>query len=868
MPRPRRSNLSRQSRDARRIRNTANERTEEEQEIAREQRRDSMARLRASQSREQSEAARETARLAMQNRRANNRRQQIDNLRRRTRYLSSADLNRAAFQYDCSNDYSLHPSVCIGQMDQDEESDSARKHQKLLDAISSLDGKKRRRLAERTEASVQVSEFGISSEGAGEKISLSDLIDPIKKTTSLSNVKKQLNKLKDTKSVELPLTNEETQKIQRAISYKHAAAEVAKWDHIVKQNRRAEQLIFPLTDEPLKPTPIEDQAAGWKPYTPLEMEIFNVLHKNKQPITDPLLTPLEEASLKAMSLEEAKLRRAELQKARALQSYYEAKARRERKIKSKKYHKLLKKGKRREAVKEFEELRRTNPEAALEELEKLEKTRMQERMSLKHQNSGKWAKSKAIMAKYDEEARKAMQEQLQRNKDLTKKILVLSESEEEEEEEIVPDFVNDAQVTSEGPNPWMMGKLRSDAKDSGSQEEEEKTQAGTESNIKEEDQDDEEEEEPESEEEELLREFEDKRRLRKQQGEQESHNDEPSDKPEPSTGLAQEAEERQVSQFNALFQKLVEQNRTEEEQNKHSSAAELEEPLEGDSEEELEKAEEGPLLMESMERRQTLESMEALSQEEEVEDLPTQLDQPRKKKPGKQTVQPPDNKQAKKSNLIDHNDVLPVKAQKVRTPLLPTTVEEEEEEAEDEETAQKMIIQEAFAGDDVIKDFLKEKRKAEVAGKPEDINLVLPGWGEWGGTNLKVTQKRRRFIIKAPPAPPRKDQRLPNVIITEKRNVMAAAHQVNELPFPFNNRQLFESSIRAPVGKTWNTERAVHKLTSPRVITKQGHIIQPITGDVFQKHDKTAKTDPQPAKPKQKPDQRGHRKRKSRAALA
>ncbi|XP_055904231.1 uncharacterized protein LOC129940030 [Eupeodes corollae] len=80
MPRPRRSNLSRQSRNARRIQNTANERTEEEQEIAREQRRDSMTRLRASQSREQSEAARETARLAMQNRRANNRRQQIDNL--------------------------------------------------------------------------------------------------------------------------------------------------------------------------------------------------------------------------------------------------------------------------------------------------------------------------------------------------------------------------------------------------------------------------------------------------------------------------------------------------------------------------------------------------------------------------------------------------------------------------------------------------------------------------------------------------------------------------------------------------------------------------------------------------------------------
>ena len=117
MPRPRRSNLSRQSRNATRIRNIANERTEEEQEIAREQRRVIMARLRASQSQEQSEAARETARLAMRNRRANLRDQQLDNFRRTRRNLSSTDLNRAAFRYDCSTDYCLHTSVRIGPMD-------------------------------------------------------------------------------------------------------------------------------------------------------------------------------------------------------------------------------------------------------------------------------------------------------------------------------------------------------------------------------------------------------------------------------------------------------------------------------------------------------------------------------------------------------------------------------------------------------------------------------------------------------------------------------------------------------------------------------------------------------------------------------
>lgn len=48
---------------------------------------------------------------------------------------------------------------------------------------------------------------------------------------------------------------------------------------------------------------------------------------------------------------------------------------------------------------------KTDPSAALEELKKMELSRMEERMSLKHQNSGKWAKTKAIMAKYDESVR-------------------------------------------------------------------------------------------------------------------------------------------------------------------------------------------------------------------------------------------------------------------------------------------------------------------------------------------------------------------------------------------------------------------------------------------------------------------------------
>lgn len=57
------------------------------------------------------------------------------------------------------------------------------------------------------------------------------------------------------------------------------------------------------------------------------------------------------------------------------------------------------------------------------------------------------------------------------------------------------------------------------------------------------------------------------------------------------------------------------------------------------------------------------------------------------------------------------------------------------------------MITEAFAGDDVVADFNREKHKAEEAAKPQPLNLVLPGWGEWGGTGLKPSNKKiKRYV--------------------------------------------------------------------------------------------------------------------------
>ncbi|KAK9538169.1 hypothetical protein VZT92_005721 [Zoarces viviparus] len=706
----------------------------------------------------------------------------------------------------------------ITSEEEEEDGDDERKRQKLLEAISALGSKRKTKLGERSEASVQMSEFTVKADGEGDRVDLSDLIGTMEKTSAVpAKARKQLKNLqRRNNTIECPLTKQQSERIQRDVAFQKAATQVTRWKSIIKQNQRAEQLVFPLNQEPPGPKPMERVVSGWKAQTPLEQEIFAVLSANKQPINDPILTPAEEASMRAMSLEEAKIRRAELQKARALQSYYEAKARRERKIKSKKYHKVQNKAKRKDLLKQFDEMVQTDPAAALEELNKIELARMQERMSLKHQNSGKWAKSKAIMAKYDDGARKAMQQQLEVNKELTQKLVTSLNNEEEEEEkdagdaEQLPDLVPDAEHGLDSLNPWMTGKLSEEPTEKEKSEPMDLTAAGPGNTV-------EEEEEEETEEEALLREFDSRRKLRQAQETDAapltSVDDEEDEAAAAEDPDASDKEEEELTQFTSLFRGIAD----------------------GRQEAEAEKAEAdaSAQLEEDVTRIRTLEDMELLCQEESTS--------------GEAAAPPPDTENLptqqagkKRKRGIELNQVLTKKTQVIQVPLTPTM---EDTEDSDGKLDQRGLIREAFAGDDVVSDFLKDKRKQEDAGKPKVLDLTLPGWGEWGGTSLKPSRsKRRRFKIKAAPPPPRKDQHLPSVIMSEKRNSSISLHQVSSLPFPFESHAQFESTIRSPLGRTWNTERTVRKISKPRVVTQLGAIIEPMAREELMKQAAAGKT--------------------------
>lgn len=104
----------------------------------------------------------------------------------------------------------------------------------------------------------------------------------------------------------------------------------------------------------------------------------------------------------------------------------------------------------------------------------------------------------------------------------------------------------------------------------------------------------------------------------------------------------------------------------------------------------------------------------------------------------------------------------------------------EVQDGESDSIQQKRIdIQQAFANDDVVEEFVQEKSEIEDASKPKDLDLSLPGWGAWAGAGIKPSEKKKKqFTKKADPAPLRKDKDLSHVIINEEKSKLFTKNQV------------------------------------------------------------------------------------------
>ncbi|XP_017875647.2 LOW QUALITY PROTEIN: U3 small nucleolar RNA-associated protein 14 homolog A-like, partial [Ceratina calcarata] len=299
---------------------------------------------------------------------------------------------------------------------------------------------------ERSEPTLEVSEFHLVKSGISDQdtVHVQEIARILRKKGHHIEIARNIETAKkNIRVLPKPLEKPAAERIKRIVGFEGTKKELKKWNAVIMKNRVADSLQFPLNHSSLKLESSNEFVKKFRIQSDLEKELA-ALEPQKENIE-------EKDDEFSLTLKEIAIKRKEAAKIRAQQSYKEAKARRQNKIKSKKFHRVQKKEKIKQQLKEFEQLQKTDPEAALEKLEQLDRTRAEERMSLRHKNTGKWAKSKQIRAKYDKETRQELAQQLSVSRELTQKLKKPDDSEEGEEDDNIPI----QSLTNDKENPWV-----------------------------------------------------------------------------------------------------------------------------------------------------------------------------------------------------------------------------------------------------------------------------------------------------------------------------------------------------------------------------------------------------------------------------
>jgi U3 small nucleolar RNA-associated protein 14 len=251
------------------------------------------------------------------------------------------------------------------------------------------------------------------------RVGVDDLLGSLDKASeSRKKLQKLMRKQDDLKIAE-QLSRPAQERVDREVQYADTKTRVSEWLPTVQAMRKAPQVVFPLpeSDPTLAKPSNAALTAKFSAENDLERQIASVLETSG--ITEERLAEYEALQERELSPQEIRERHAQLAKMRSLFFFQEKKNKRLKKIKSKKYRKILRHSKER-AAPTLEELEELDPEAAKEERLKLEKSRAEERMTRKHKTTGKWAKYAARSK--DDRFKDALNDHLRRGQDLMRKI--------------------------------------------------------------------------------------------------------------------------------------------------------------------------------------------------------------------------------------------------------------------------------------------------------------------------------------------------------------------------------------------------------------------------------------------------------------
>jgi U3 small nucleolar RNA-associated protein 14 len=249
------------------------------------------------------------------------------------------------------------------------------------------------------------------------------------KRSEMGELKRKLGRLVGgdaaTGPLDAPLPTAVSARIQRAAAYEKTTEEVSKWTPVVKKNRVAEQLVFPL-DKPGGQTSLTSRDAGssFRASNPFEIEVESLLAEAGV-VADADVIAKEEEQLNAMasvvSKEEVLARRRELARMRSVLFMHERKLKRIKKIKSRKFRKMMKIE--REKVMGGDAIDGAGEDDPVEGAFAAERQRVVERMTLRHKNTSKWVRRQLSRGevKRNPATRAAVEEQLRLHEELRRK---------------------------------------------------------------------------------------------------------------------------------------------------------------------------------------------------------------------------------------------------------------------------------------------------------------------------------------------------------------------------------------------------------------------------------------------------------------
>ncbi|KAL5561442.1 hypothetical protein UlMin_031189 [Ulmus minor] len=741
--------------------------------------------------------------------------------------------------------------------DEVEEIDDGR-HARMLHEITGMpievfEGKKKKKSDDVITEAYPESEYNPSRDvldGTG-RISIEDLLDPLHGKSGYSKLRKRVNQMgKKAAPVQPPLHKAEQNRLERKAAYEQSKKELLKWEPLVKRNREAPTIYFD-NDTELGFSTVGAIASEFEPRTEFEKKIASLV-QDEQIMDAHNKDGSRLLEFNMVSVEDEKDRQNRIAKMRSLLFRHEMKSKHIKKIKSKTYHRLLKK----DRLKASSSENQMDPEAAKDLARKQEYERAKERMTLRHKSGSKWAqriKERGLNAQ-DEGTRVAIAERQHLHASLTRKMNSMKDNSSSSEENSDDDEFDGDSAGSDQDRKYRLLEKAKEKTQKVLYDDEEVPNSGLLSlpfmvrGMR---------KRNEAAAEEAKMAIEDLESLSKQlEGSTEGENP----KVNPSSGrMVFNAAGKQAPKSTTKYNNKIKPD------NFYNNS---------DSDNDLD-----------VKENNCPENSESNYLENDVNIDPhvlhedSEIHQNSLFKSFDDVGRDSNRKITHEVAIFASGEWKKMKggnndAKKKKSPVAPEPIiqsKDLEEMGEDSDSdsegqmvegilsagpkqsyelpSQAELIHQAFAADDVEEDFEKEKQEILNEENPEPEKPVLvPGWGQWTHIQQKKglpswmlkehddAKKKREAALKK-----RKDAQLKHVIISEKINKKAEKLYTKTLPFPYTSKEVFEKSIRMPIGPEFNPATAVAALNRPEVMKKPGLIIKPIEFEEVDPHEKGEK---------------------------